>query len=74
MQFAVGQLALGLFDRLDQVISQGPVIGAADMRVGRCLRIPAAGDQQLLDIRINDIVLSFASSRSLAQLPTNRPA
>ena len=74
MQFAVGQLTFGFFDRLDEVVGQGSIIGAADMRIGGCLRIPTAGDQQFLDIRLNDIVLSFASSRNLAQSPTNRPA
>ena len=74
MQLSIRQLALGLFDRLNQVIGQGTIIGATDMRIGRCLRIPTAGDEQLLNVRMNDVLLSLTSTRSLAQLPAKCPA
>ncbi len=70
MQFAVGQLTLGLLDRLHQVIGQGTIIGAAYLRVGRRLCIATAGDQHLLNICMDDILLPLTPTGSFAQLPT----
>ena len=40
------------------------------MRVGRRLCIATAGEQELFDIRMDDILLPLTSTRSFAQLPT----
>ena len=42
------------------------------MGIGRCLRIAAAGDEHLLNVRMDDIALPLAP-RGLAQLSANHP-
>lgn len=43
------------------------------MGIGRCLRIAAAGDEHLLNVRMDDIALPLAPPGGLAQLSANHP-
>src|SRR6185437_7490122 len=72
MELLIGQFALSFFDRFDEVVGQGPVIGPSDIGIGGRLGIPTAGDQQLLNVGIDDIALSLPSSGSFSQLTTKR--